>query len=38
MAEVVRDMRNRSLVAALFAIPIAFWSPVGEFLFGSRWR
>jgi Cu2+-exporting ATPase len=35
MVEMVRDMRNRFLVAALFAIPIAIWSPVGEFLFGS---
>jgi Cu2+-exporting ATPase len=35
MAEMVRDMRNRFLVAALFAIPIGLWSPVGEFLFGS---
>jgi Cu2+-exporting ATPase len=35
MAQMVRDMRNRFLVAALFAIPIALWSPVGEFLFGS---
>jgi P-type Cu2+ transporter len=35
MAEMVRDMRNRFLVAALFAIPIAIWSPLGEFLFGS---
>jgi P-type Cu2+ transporter len=35
MAEMVRDMRNRFLVAALFAVPIALWSPVGEFLFGS---
>jgi Cu2+-exporting ATPase len=35
MAEMVRDMRSRFLVAALFAIPIALWSPVGEFLFGS---
>jgi P-type Cu2+ transporter len=35
MAEMVRDMRNRFLVAAVFAIPIALWSPVGEFLFGS---
>src|SRR5918992_5402685 len=35
MAAMVRDMRNRFLVAALFAIPIAIWSPVGEFLFGS---
>jgi Cu2+-exporting ATPase len=35
MAAMVRDMRNRFLVAALFAIPIALWSPVGEFLFAS---
>jgi P-type Cu2+ transporter len=35
MAGMVRDMRNRFLVAALFAIPIALWSPLGEFLFGS---
>ncbi|HMB19110.1 MAG TPA: heavy metal translocating P-type ATPase [Gaiellaceae bacterium] len=35
MAEMVRDMRHRFLVAALFAVPIALWSPVGEFLFGS---
>ena len=35
MAEMVRDMRNRFLVAALFAVPIALWSPLGEFLFGS---
>jgi Cu2+-exporting ATPase len=35
MADMVRDMRNRFLVAALFAIPIALWSPLGETLFGS---
>jgi Cu2+-exporting ATPase len=35
MAEMVRDMRNRFLVAALLAIPIAVWSPLGESLFGS---
>jgi P-type Cu2+ transporter len=35
MTAMVRDMRNRFLVAALFAIPIALWSPVGEFVFGS---
>jgi Cu2+-exporting ATPase len=35
MAAMVRDMRNRFLVAALFAIPIALWSRVGDFLFGS---
>jgi P-type Cu2+ transporter len=34
MAAMVRDMRNRFLVAALFAVPIALWSPVGDFLFG----
>ena len=35
MAAMVRDMRNRFLVAALFAIPIALWSPLGDSLFGS---
>ena len=35
MEAMARDMRNRFLVAALFAIPIALWSPLGEFLFGS---
>ncbi len=35
MAEMVRDMRNRFLVAALFAAPIALWSPLGDSLFGS---
>jgi len=35
MAEMVRDMRNRFLVAVAFAIPIAIWSPIGDSLFGS---
>jgi Cu2+-exporting ATPase len=35
MAAMVRDMRNRFLVALVFAIPIAIWSPIGESLFGS---
>ncbi|HUF01586.1 MAG TPA: heavy metal translocating P-type ATPase [Gaiellaceae bacterium] len=35
MEAMVLDMRRRFLVAALFAVPIAIWSPVGEFLFGS---
>jgi len=35
MAEMARDLQNRFLVAAVFAVPIALWSPVGEFLFGS---
>ena len=35
MADMVRDMRNRFLVAALFALPIALWSPIGDSLFGS---
>jgi Cu2+-exporting ATPase len=38
MAEMVRGMRNRFLVALVFAIPIAVWSPVGEWLFGSAPR
>jgi Cu2+-exporting ATPase len=35
MAEMVRDMRNRFLVAVALAIPIAVWSPLGDRLFGS---
>jgi P-type Cu2+ transporter len=35
MAQMVRDMRDRFLVAVAFAIPIAVWSPMGESLFGS---
>jgi P-type Cu2+ transporter len=34
MAAMVRDMRNRFLVAAVFAIPILLWSPVGRDVFG----
>ncbi len=35
MAAMVREMRNRFLVALVFAILIAIWSPIGESLFGS---
>jgi P-type Cu2+ transporter len=35
MQEMVRDMRDRFLVALLFAVPIALWSPIGDSLFGS---
>jgi P-type Cu2+ transporter len=35
MQAMVRDMRDRFLVAVAFAIPIALWSPLGESLFGS---
>ncbi|MGH3039524.1 MAG: cation transporter, partial [Gaiellaceae bacterium] len=35
MDAMVRDMRNRFLVAVLFAIPIALWSPLGETIFGE---
>ena len=35
MAAMVRDMRDRFLVAVAFAIPIALWSPLGETIFGS---
>jgi P-type Cu2+ transporter len=38
MAAMVREMRNRFLVGALFAIPIVLWSPLGEFLFGETRR
>jgi len=36
MAAMVRDMRNRFLIAVGFAIPVAVWSPLGESLFGSN--
>ncbi len=35
MAEMVRDMRNRFLVALVFAVPIAVWSELGDRLFGG---
>ncbi|MDQ3859117.1 MAG: heavy metal translocating P-type ATPase [Actinomycetota bacterium] len=35
MAAMVRDMRNRFLVALVFAVLIAIWSPMGESLFGT---
>jgi Cu2+-exporting ATPase len=35
MDEMVRDMRNRFLVAVAFAIPIAIWSELGDRLFGG---
>jgi Cu2+-exporting ATPase len=34
MADMVRDMRNRFLVAAIFAVPILIWSPIGHDVFG----
>ncbi len=35
MDAMVRDMRNRFLVALVFAVPIALWSPMGKSIFGS---
>jgi P-type Cu2+ transporter len=35
MEAMVRDMRNRFLVALVFTIPIVIWSPVGETVVGS---
>jgi P-type Cu2+ transporter len=35
MAAMVADMRNRFLVAVIFAVPIAIWSPLGDRIFGS---
>jgi Cu2+-exporting ATPase len=35
MASMVEDMRNRFLVAVVFAALIAVWSPLGDSLFGS---
>ena len=34
MEAMVRDMRNRFLVAALFSIPILLWSPIGRDVLG----
>ncbi|GAA4382778.1 heavy metal translocating P-type ATPase [Agromyces bauzanensis] len=34
MDEMVRDMRNRFLVAAILSIPIVLWSPIGRDVFG----
>jgi Cu2+-exporting ATPase len=34
MADMVRDMRNRFLVALLFSIPIVLWSPIGRDVIG----
>ncbi len=34
MAGMVRDMRNRFLIAALLAVPILVWSPIGHDVFG----
>ncbi len=34
MAGMVRDMRNRFFLAALFAVPILLWSPIGRDVFG----
>ena len=34
MAAMVADMRNRFLVAVVFAIPIVLWSPIGRDVFG----
>jgi Cu2+-exporting ATPase len=34
MASMVKEMRNRFLVAAMFSIPIVLWSPIGKDVFG----
>ena len=34
MADMVADMRNRFLVAALFSVPIVLWSPIGRDVVG----
>jgi P-type Cu2+ transporter len=34
MADMVRDMRNRFLVAAIFSVPILLWSPIGRDVLG----
>jgi Cu2+-exporting ATPase len=35
MADMARDMRNRFLVALVFAIPIVLWSPLGTDVLGA---
>ncbi|RWR22663.1 heavy metal translocating P-type ATPase [Agrococcus lahaulensis] len=34
MASMIRDMRNRFLVAALLSVPITLWSPIGREVLG----
>jgi len=34
MAAMVRDMRNRFLVAAVFSVPVVLWSPIGRDVLG----
>jgi Cu2+-exporting ATPase len=34
MDDMVRDMRNRFLVAAIFSVPILLWSPIGREVIG----
>ena len=36
MAAMARDMRNRFVVAAALALPIMFWSPMGEAILGRQ--
>jgi len=34
MADMIRDMRNRFLVAAVLSVPILLWSPIGRTVLG----
>ncbi|WP_309708975.1 heavy metal translocating P-type ATPase [Pseudolysinimonas sp.] len=34
MTSMIRDMRNRFLVAAILSVPIILWSPIGREVFG----
>ncbi|TFB74316.1 cadmium-translocating P-type ATPase [Cryobacterium glaciale] len=34
MASMIRDMRNRFIVAAILSVAITFWSPIGREVFG----
>jgi Cu2+-exporting ATPase len=36
MADMIRDMRNRFLVAAILSVPILLWSPIGRDVLGFR--
>ena len=38
MDDMIRDMRNRFLVAAMLSMPILLWSPIGREVLGFTCR
>ncbi len=38
MAAMIRDMRNRFIVAAVLSVPIILWSPIGREVLASPFR